>query len=287
MKIFALPFKYYRYNIYPKIRDRRGATRFLSWLEQLSQVGMDKVSKSECEGIFELGDWDNLVIIDACRFDLFKDAFPQKDFERRYTLGSSSAEFIEKNFTGSDYSDIDYITANPHFHKSHFKYLTGRTADELFNSVYHTYMTDWDDRGTVLPESVKRDALTAQKLFPDNRRIIHFMQPHHPFVGSDIVIDENGFDQYLDPGKDIQDNFKGVWSKADLEKVDNDKVWKAYRENLEFVMSHVEDLVKELDGTTVVTADHANLFGENGLYGHPKGLDAKGLKEVPLLRFEK
>lgn len=47
--------------------------------------------------------------------------------------------------------------------------------------------TDWDEKsGVVRPEPLIRDAKNARKLFPDKKIIVHFMQPHVPFLTSDI-----------------------------------------------------------------------------------------------------
>jgi len=39
-------------------------------------------------------------------------------------------------------------------------------------------------------------------------------------------------------------------------------VWEAYNENLDIVLTEIEALLDELDGKSVITADHGNLVGE-------------------------
>ena len=52
-------------------------------------------------------------------------------------------------------------------------------------------------------------------------------------------------------------------------------------------MSEIEGLVKALDGRSVITADHGELFNEQplpfgeGLYGHPKKIKTDSLRQVP------
>ena len=61
----------------------------------------------------------------------------------------------------------------------------------------------------------------------------------------------------------------------------------AYRENLDRVMAEMEHLLDELDGRTVVTADHGELLGERSSplpyreYGHPWGTYMEKLVKVP------
>ncbi|MBC5792918.1 MAG: hypothetical protein H8Z69_02645 [Nanohaloarchaea archaeon] len=208
--------------------------------------------------------------MDACRHDLFEEVVGESDY--RYSLGSNSSEFVEKNFSEGDWSDTVYVTANPHFHKTHFESLTGKKAEEVFHEVFHTYETDWNkDERTIMPEDVARDAETAANLFPDKKLIIHFMQPHYPFLNSDL--EESGI-RIVDG-----EGGKTIWERAERGEIDKREVRGAYKRNLEIVMEYVKDL--NLEGTTRVTADHANLFGEGGIYGHPKEAHVKPLLRVP------
>ena len=237
----------------------------------------EKISE-EPDDIFSF-DWDNLIILDACRHDLYEEVNGETDY--RITKESMSKGFIRENFSEGDYSDVVYITANPFFNEKKFKKLTGRDVDDVFHEVFHTYRTDWsEEENTVLPESVVRDAKTSEKLFPEKKKIIHFMQPHHPFINFDLV--DAGFDDIL--STEIYDNEWDLAMRGDLE---HEVVAEAYRENLELVMPHVKELGENLSGKTMVTADHGNLMGENGLYWHPPRSKAKGLRKVPMTEIKK
>ncbi|MFB6199967.1 MAG: hypothetical protein ABEJ83_03745, partial [Candidatus Nanohaloarchaea archaeon] len=160
----------YKTEIYPKIRNFRGSTALCKFLERLGTSGLERVS--ECEGIDNF-DWDNLIILDACRKDIYEEVFGSSG--SRLSVGSNTQEFIQNSFSEGDWSDTVYITGNPFFKQSFFREETGRDVSSVFHEVFHTYETDWDkEYGTVLPEAVVKDALTAEKLFPDKRKIIHF-----------------------------------------------------------------------------------------------------------------
>lgn len=270
-------YRFYSYKIYPRIKGFRGATRFSSFLEKLAYSTLEKYD-GEPESIFEAGEWDNLIILDACRYDLYE-KIVDREVEKRVSLGSMTKEFIEKTFSESNFDDIVYVTANPHLHSSEFEELTGRTPDEVFHTVFPTYEKWNDEEGTVIPESVVKDARTAAKLFPDKKLIIHFMQPHEPFIGNDFT-ERESFGIMSEKEK------YNSWQKLELGLLDHEEVMGAYRDNLEYVLPHAEDLVQELRGKTVVTSDHGNLTGEKGFYGHPKGWPSKGLREVPWHIFE-
>lgn len=280
--IFSRIYKSYNYGFYRKyeaVKKIRGATRLNEFLRSLAARRVSKISQ-EPQGIFE-EEWDNLIVIDGCRHDLYEEV--TSIAKSRISLGSSSNNFVERNFSEGDHSDIVYVTANPHIDpfeenaKNYFYELTGRKPSETFFEIFYTYLTDWnDDKGTVLADKVVRDAQTAEKLFSDKKKIIHFMQPHHPFVTSDL--EARGFDQELNPDKD--DNMS-IWVKCERGLVSREEAWEAYKQNLEYVLDEIDVLTQNLEGKTVITADHGNLVGEGGLYGHPGNKDYLPLRKVP------
>lgn len=265
---------YMKHLYYPYNDSVRGITRFKHFLDGLG----DRLSESfdqEPESMFS-EDWDNLLILDGCRADLYEEVTGESD--TRVSLGSSSREFIEKTFSSGDYSDLVYVTANPHFSEDYFQELTGRDLDDVFHTVYHVYMDDWNhEEGTVMPSKLAEKIKSARKLFPEKRVVGHFMQPHYPFINSDI--DAIGIRPDLD--KDKED--ESVWNLAEQGLLDDEEIWRAYRKNLELVLVEVNNLIEdeEFTGKTIVTADHGNAVGEYGVYGHPSNMEMKVLREVP------
>lgn len=235
----------------------------------LSVESIDK----EPESIFSY-DWQNLIILDGCRYDTYVDVVGEA--EPRISKGSMSKDFVRKNFSDGDFSDIVYITANPYFYHEKFKSLTGRDVEDTFHDVFHTYIDGWnDDENTVLPEAVLADVKEAQRRYPEKRKIVHFMQPHHPFIGFELA--EHGFGDITE-----DDVFVNEWDLAMRGELDHETVQDAYRSNLERVMPYAEKVADAVDGTTMLTADHGNLLGENGLYWHPPRSKAKALRKVPM-----
>lgn len=273
MDLLSAPYRYYTELIFPRVQDRRGATFIKSMLEDLAHKGCSKISE-EPTSIKDM-EWDNLLILDACRHDIYEEVFGDCDY--RISVGGASKEFIRKTFSDQEeFQDTVYITANPHFYPSKFRELTGSEPKEIFHAVYNVYDTDWDDEtGTVLPEPVVRDAISASNLFEEKRLIVHFMQPHTPFLDSDI----DG--SALDWNDDLEKSGEEIYSLARMNKIDDRKVKKDFRRNLEILEEHIEELRDNLDGKTVVTADHGELLGENGMYGHFPGCRAEKLRKVP------
>jgi hypothetical protein len=61
---------------------------------------------------------------------------------------------------------------------------------------------------------------------------------------------------------------------------------KAYNDNLILVLNEVKRLINHLHGKVIITADHGELLGENGFYGHANYKKYKELIEIPWLVLE-
>lgn len=228
-------------------------------------------------------DWDSLIVLDACRYDLFesRSTLPGT-LERRRSRGSGTAEFLRGNVADRDLRDVVYVTANPQLY---------RYRDELdatFHDVIHVWMEDgWDDQyGTVLPETTTRYAQEAAERYADKRLFVHYLQPHYPFIGAGTEFDKGHIE-----APDAGDSFWLRLTDGTL-NVDREMVWNAYAQNLDLVLPYVEALLAEFEGRTVVTSDHGNLFDERvfpipmRVWGHPKGIHVDSLLEVPWLVHE-
>lgn len=228
-------------------------------------------------------DWDTLVILDACRYDSFaaRHNLPGR-LERRESRGSHTTEFLKANFDEGQYSDTVYVTASPQLH---------RNRDELdasFHSVVHAWReTDWDDEyGTVLPSTMTKRALEAHERYPKKRIIVHYLQPHYPFIGASAELNTRQFGQSEDT-LDIWGNLM----RGNLD-VSPERIRRAYEENLDIVLEAIEPLLSDLDGRIVVSSDHGNIFGSRARpipireWGHPPGIYLPELVEVPWLTYD-
>ncbi len=129
-------------------------------------------------------DWDHLIVLDGCRYDFFSEAcwsHFEGDLERVISPGSNTVEWRDNSFSGR-YEDVVYVSANP--------YINSRVAVKGFNSRdhFHDIVDVWDwgwDRelGTVHPETVNEAALESIEKYTGKRLIIHYLQPHCPYVG--------------------------------------------------------------------------------------------------------
>ncbi|WP_459190883.1 hypothetical protein [Halosimplex sp. J119] len=224
-------------------------------------------------------DWDTLIILDACHPELLCRATPylDDDIQTKTSPGTASPGFMEATYHGRTLHDTVYVTANPY---------AARIPDGTFHAVENLLDSEWDaEAGTVYPEAVVHRALEAHETYPNKRLIVHFMQPHFPFLGKTGTEIPGGFgcDMENIDSDEPHPWFDKLWGDGP----DRDLLLRAYYENHEYVVPYVEELHDELDGKSVITSDHANLVGERGfpipirLYGHPGGLYHPNLTTVP------
>ncbi|WP_410764638.1 hypothetical protein [Haloferax sp. DFSO60] len=238
-------------------------------------------------------DWDTLIILDACRYDLFEECYPEFDLSgtlsKRTSLESGTPGFLRENFGDEDFHDVVYVTGNA--------YVSTLLSSNQFHDVIPAWKDNWDDDvQTVTPEAMGEVAKRVAEEYPDKRLIFHFVQPHEPFIGEKRVgIREQSAIRQQALGKEAPAHAKRkptAFEQLDRGKLTKQAVWDAYRSNLERALPVVSDLLTEIDGKTVVTADHGNSFGEFAkpfpirVYGHPLGIYIPSLTEVPYFEYQ-
>lgn len=233
-------------------------------------------------------DWDNLLVLDACRADTFESVIGVDRFdnyERKVSRASATPEWMRINFADRSFGDTVYVSGNP---------WVSKIAPDGFHDIKNIWLNDYDIDQTQLDDAatleeigisfketvgakrVNKAALETAVEYPNKRTIVHYLQPHAPYVGNrDGSIKEDV--PACHPGDHLR---RGEVSKETMLEL--------YEENLAYVWHHAKELAAELDGKTVITSDHGEMFGERifrGLpfrgYDHPIGLHASELVTVP------
>lgn len=212
-------------------------------------------------------EWDNLIILDAARYQLFE-GWGIGELESRESRGASTIEFLRGNIEGRDLRDTVYVSANPHISQveCQLSEVIGCWGDDGWSSIFDT----------VNPESVTEKALEAADRNPNKRLVVHYMQPHYPFVFEDASVPSGVTD---------------IWQKASIKNynLNAEEVRQDYLKNFDLVKEEAEKLVSGLDNRTVITSDHGNLFNERLSpipirdWGHPIGVYCDALTRVPWL----
>lgn len=276
-------------------------------------------------------EWDYLIILDACRYDYFKSEYRKYltgSLEKVYSVASETAEWLNKVFKGR-YDNVVYVSANPYVNSKGVS-VKGFDARKHFYKVIDVWDWGWDKKlQTVHPREVNKAALIAAKLYPRKRLIIHYMQPHAPYLilraekrssvndsrssnpltsvirsiwmakrifgkavktrlmkSLKLTPFSRGLERFMWNHKHLWREF-ALWPAEVAFWVGDEGLRRIYKSNLEIALRYVAKLVRKLSGHIVVTADHGELLGEYGMYGHPPGRRLPELIEVPWLEIEK
>jgi len=261
-------------------------------------------------------DWDNLIILDACRFDFFKKVY--KDYldgklEKRISKGSGTPEWLAKTFPNK--YDYTYISANP-FINSYGLPLNKchpSCKNYSWNAIKHfsKIIDVWEfgytkELDAVHPREVNMAYLSNKD---KEKTIIHYMQPHQPFLSYKGIFENSNMVKLI---KNIYLNFipKGtlkliqpsiIWPRlyklfnkhhqlshklVICEEFGIDRLYYYYEDNLRIVLKYASQLINELDGKTIITSDHGEAFGEQGKWVHPLETHIPILIEVPWLEVK-
>lgn len=241
-------------------------------------------------------DWDALVILDACRLDAMQAVAPEYDFlgdiEAIWSRGSHSHEWIARTFT---VEHRDAIRETAYVNSNGFAdltldegvYPTPRyempvdlsrndvvTADEFYlldNAKNKLDEERYERYGTIPPRYMTDRAIHVGREHNPEWLIVHYFQPHQPFVGRAIRDD-----------RDPTENERSTYARARAGHVTDDELWELYLDNLRSVLDEVELLRENLTfGSLAITADHGEWIGEFGQYGHPEGHVFPSVRKVP------
>ena len=245
------------------------------------------------KGLYILDEkWDNLIILDACRYDIFKQEIHRSGLngtlKKVKSRGSHTTTFLSENFQREKYPNIVYITANPYVDKFY---------KDKFHKLISVWKEGWSEKySTVLPDTMCEYSIDAILKYPEKRVIIHFMQPHYPYIGysfgteatqrlrNSVLYDEKKKKRRTPVNLKIFSLY-GVDFYRMISRKDHFKI---YRRNLIKTFPHLKKLVNSLPGRTVITADHGESIGDFihpllpiRLYGHNLNFKNNVLNNVP------
>jgi len=239
-------------------------------------------------------DWDTLVILDGCRYDLFAEhnTIPG-ELERIESNATMTPVWIRKNLSSVPPGTV-LVNANPQLSS---RMLKEREIENPFDDVVDAWDFAWDSElGTVPPDKVTDLAIKMAEKYPDKRMVVFYLQPHHPFIG-DKQVEWDG--KHVEGSEGEQRNawlsgWKNnlstdkphhVWKALEHGKIGSSEAMEAYGKNLDLVLREVSRLLDHLSGITVITSDHGNSVGEWFLYGHPN-VKMPSILNVPKLRVK-
>lgn len=256
--------------------------------------------------LIESTEWDNLIILDACRYDYFESNYEKYldgELKEVESEGHRTKEWLEETWDGKH--DLTYISANPYINSMGIDRGLGNfNPVKHFDKIEDLWKEEWDQcLETVLPKRMTFRGINQYSKNPNRKYVFHYMQPHFPFLSigplqhgvsveeplfgygrkaMNYIVDKLGNKKAVEMRKalaSITDRAKNEYEVvAETYGVDGLRMF--YRKNLEFALESVSKLVSKIEGKTIVTSDHGDYLGEEGKYGHEVTGDIF-LREIP------
>jgi len=238
-------------------------------------------------------DWDLLLLLDACRVDAMREVAPEYEFiesvDSIWSVGSSSHEFICHTYRNEyldEIRDTKLISTNPNVPRVFEQGTTppGSYSVPLmwadwdlvdkddFGLLWQIHKHDYEEYFSPPPPGFVTDhVIRSGREFDYDRTIVHYFQPHIPYMQGPYAESRKPNEKEAHP-----------WTAIRSGRATKDEIWKLYLDNLRFVLDSIERLLENYDAEKVViSADHGDLMGELGAYGHPEGFPHPNLKKVP------
>lgn len=266
--------------------------------DELKDSGPEKLfckpePRSQKELIHER-DWDWLLILDACRYDTFEavyETYLDGELQEVRSPASQTVEWLSKTWPAT--YEITYVSARPNINsdgirgnkpaRKEVKDVADAEPDYLPVDHFAEIVDVWDVGYDEAIETVHPEAINDALRVAEPPCVGHYGQPEFPWIrgqqwadNRDVSIPDTPRTN-MDPTEPAREPRFSRQRVQDL--LDEEGVKYAYKDNLEFVLGHVSNVVTDLSGTVVITADHGELM--TGPNGHPAGRDDHVLRAVP------
>lgn len=249
----------YPKTVYYPVREVNGFSNSLIYKTIAS-----KVIKQEDLEIVEK-EWSNLIILDAARYDFFKKVNDISGDLTKRLSGRSSTKFVKTELQNKQLKDVVCVTQDDKYDR----YLN--------QSQFHHYeyinqgRRSYQERRNLEKEMIEK-IQNLRRTYPEKRLLTHFMRPHIPWI-SEYAEDLRSqiTDRY-----DVTFKFESADSKSDhlheplyslyharqFGLINDAELRKAYEKEMQDIIQSLARLIKNLNGKTIITADHGEMLGE-------------------------
>lgn len=267
-------------------------------------------SKRTGENFYER-DWDILIILDAARYDIVSEISDDYDYidtvDKIRSRGSHSSEWCYNTFV-TDHEKYDEDIRNTHYitgnviaslvlnGASDTDFLDdGSYVEEAASQEYEhkrierlsSYQPAWKDSLDMECEHIPPQSITARLLdiLPNRREndkyMLHYMQPHEPFVEADSE------------RRNRWPNSKEDISMFNMSDNDYNQLMQNYKDNHRYIFDHLRIIMNQIDNDldVAISADHGNItnkvLGVPYTFGHPNYVFfSKQLRNVPWIEVD-
>lgn len=264
----------------------QGAFRRISetpmWIDAMYTTAL---LPKQWEKISDFREGDNwcLIILDACRYDVFEeihDEYLTGELEAIKSAGKNTFDYVRLNWP--EYHEVTYVTAAPPINNKGFEFDEDERADGLvftgegLESMYNGYVpaehisdiievwkTHWDeDLGVCPPEPVTETALKLK----DTKLVCHYFQPHAPYIGEKNELSTmERYDVDVTGGAVDAD----IWHRVKEGEISDKELRTLYNENLRRALQSVCELIENSDfDRYAIVGDHGEALGEYNTYTH-------------------
>jgi hypothetical protein len=258
-------------------------------------------------------DWDFLVLLDACRYDYFKEVyrnhFHEGSLKKAISPSTWTMEWLNKIFEDNYFDDIIYISPHPFINsKKEITFKDSFRDNRSFDGKKHFFKVIDVWRGNTInvldtivhPITVNRAFHKTYLKYPNKRYIIHYIQPHRPYItiNDKVKVDYTPFERLLTIFfSPVQmwslKRFLNKPSTSALEdcyrKNGKDGIIEVYKNEIGLVLDNLKMLIDSISGNWLITADHgeriANFWRFNS-FEHGGRRDREVI-EVPWFEIKK
>lgn len=229
-----------------------------------------------------------LVVLDACRYDVFADVAPEyltfETIEAVQSAGRNTFEYVSRCWPDR-YDNVAYLSAATPINSNRREEYDHGTVSQLYGGyvpsehlphIRDVWSESWDESIGITPPGPVTDAA----LESDSRRVVaHYFQPHAPYIGRRSLLGHaNDEDSRPLEGEAVD---VPVWERVKYGDVSRARLRAVYESNLRRALREVARLVEATDIDTVaVMGDHGEALGEYGMYAHPQ-VDHPQIRTVP------
>lgn len=131
-------------------------------------------------------EWDNLLILDGCRYDAFEEVYPDYltgSLEKARSPASCTRDWLRGTWI-EDYPDVTYISDNP--------FIGGRIYEGK-GHVMFPRIKAFKEILDVFLEAMDAETVNKYALMTEGRRVIHYAQPLRPMLGEVKTEDKIGY----------------------------------------------------------------------------------------------
>jgi len=216
---------------------------------------------------------DVYIFLDACRAD-YADLVIEPDEGFEITLADKPHPIV--------------FSANPVFDR--------QLERSPFEPKFHTLRL-WEKQWAYLTDlhipSVHPMAVTASFIgvhavlgYAESTPILWFLQPHCPYIGDTFPL---ALAAWKEGRSELGQAIRQVARESTFPGgLHWDVLRQAYEDNVRVAWNAIKTLIRAVPGRYLITADHGELLGENGEYGHvysPFAWECRELVEVPWIEI--